>query len=184
MNIYRLIADLLHLLSFFIIIAKLLRTRSCKGVSCKTQEVYLVVFLMRYIDLFMYFVSIYNTTMKILFIFATLFIIYLMRLKSPINCVRKIIKCRHIIEKSMMHSHIIGYSQWQQYLHFLFILNLHVNKLFYILAWEIVWSYSLWLESLAIFPQITILNQNGVEPFTAHYIAALGSYRFFYILNW
>jgi len=87
MNIYRLIADLLHLLSFFIIIAKLLRTRSCKGVSCKTQEVYLVVFLTRYIDLFMYFISFYNTTMKILYIASTLFIIYLMRLRSPINCV-------------------------------------------------------------------------------------------------
>jgi len=47
------------------------------------------------------------------------------------------------------------------------------------------WSYSQWLESLAIFPQIAILSQdNGVEPFTAHYIACLGSYRFIYILNW
>lgn len=87
MNIYRLVADCLHLLSFFIIIAKLLRTRSCKGVSCKTQEVYLVVFLMRYFDLFMYFISVYNTSMKVLFISATLLIIYLMRLRSPINCV-------------------------------------------------------------------------------------------------
>jgi len=48
-----------------------------------------------------------------------------------------------------------------------------------------IWSYSLWLESLAIFPQITIvLKQGGVEAFTSHYIASLGAYRFFYILNW
>jgi ER lumen protein retaining receptor len=54
-----------------------------------------------------------------------------------------------------------------------------------ILVWEMTWSYSQWLESLAIFPQIAILSQdNGVEPFTAHYIACLGSYRFFYIINW
>lgn len=84
MNIVRLVADLLHLLSFIIIIAKLLRTRSCRGVSCKTQEVYLVVFCFRYLDLFMYFVSLYNTVMKILFIGATIFIIYLMRAKNPI----------------------------------------------------------------------------------------------------
>ena len=43
MNIIRLLADLLHLLSFIIIIAKLLKSRSCRGVSCKTQEIYLVV---------------------------------------------------------------------------------------------------------------------------------------------
>ena len=47
------------------------------------------------------------------------------------------------------------------------------------------WSFSLWLESVAVFPQITILaKNNGVESFTAHYLAALGSYRFFYILLW
>ena len=87
MNIIRLVADLLHLLSFIIIIAKLLRTRSCRGVSCKTQEVYLVVFCCRYLDLFMYFVSVYNTSMKALYIGSTVFIIYLMRLKSPICAV-------------------------------------------------------------------------------------------------
>ncbi len=88
MNIVRLVADLLHLLSFIIIIAKLIRSRSCRGVSCKTQEVYLVVFICRYLDLFMYFVSFYNTAMKVLFISATLFIIYLMRAKQPICSVR------------------------------------------------------------------------------------------------
>jgi ER lumen protein retaining receptor len=51
--------------------------------------------------------------------------------------------------------------------------------------WELTWSFSLWLESVAVFPQITVLTKyNGVESFTSHYIAALGSYRFFYLLNW
>ena len=51
--------------------------------------------------------------------------------------------------------------------------------------WDMQWSFSLWLESVAVFPQITILaKNNGVESFTAHYLAALGSYRFFYILLW
>ena len=51
--------------------------------------------------------------------------------------------------------------------------------------WELIWCFSLWLESLAIFPQVFILSRaKEVENFTAHYIAALGAYRFFYILNW
>lgn len=44
MNFFRLLADLLHLLSFVIIIYKLHKTKNCKGVSCKTQELYLIVF--------------------------------------------------------------------------------------------------------------------------------------------
>lgn len=44
---------------------------------------YLIVFCVRYLDLFMYFISLYNTFMKIFFISSTAFIIYLMRYKKP-----------------------------------------------------------------------------------------------------
>ena len=47
------------------------------------------------------------------------------------------------------------------------------------------WSLSLWLEALAFIPQIVMLNKiRIVENITSHYVAALGMYRFFYILNW
>lgn len=52
-------------------------------------------------------------------------------------------------------------------------------------AWELIWSYSLWLESVAFIPQIVMLNKiRVVENITSHYVACLGLYRFFYILNW
>ena len=38
---------------------------------------------MRYADLFMYYVSMYNSLMKIFFICSTAFIIFLMRYKKP-----------------------------------------------------------------------------------------------------
>ncbi len=47
----------------------------------------MVVFLIRYFDLFMYFVSVYNTIMKIAFIGVTGYTIYLMRFKWPFNSV-------------------------------------------------------------------------------------------------
>ena len=51
--------------------------------------------------------------------------------------------------------------------------------------WGLTWSFSLWLESVAVFPQISIIAKtNGFFAYTAHYLAALGSYRFFYILLW
>lgn len=97
MNIFRLIADFLHLASFVIIVYKLHAHKNCsgninsffikisKGVSAKTQELYLIVFLMRYMDLFMYFISYYNTIMKVLFISVTIYILFLMRFKIPIK---------------------------------------------------------------------------------------------------
>ena len=51
--------------------------------------------------------------------------------------------------------------------------------------WEFIWSYSLWLESLAFIPQIVMLHKiRVIENLTSHYVATLGLYRFFYILNW
>ena len=43
----------------------------------------MLVFCVRYIDLFMYFVSVYNTCMKVFFISATAIIIWMMRYKLP-----------------------------------------------------------------------------------------------------
>ena len=68
-NIFQLIGDLLHLLSFIIIIYKIQRDAKCTGVSAKTQEIYLIVFCTLYMDLFFTFISFYNTIMKIINIF-------------------------------------------------------------------------------------------------------------------
>ncbi|KAJ1339250.1 hypothetical protein BSLG_006387 [Batrachochytrium salamandrivorans] len=50
---------------------------------------------------------------------------------------------------------------------------------------EIVWAFSIYLESVAILPQLFQLSRTGeAETITTHYLMALGGYRFFYILNW
>ena len=157
MNIYRLIADFLHLFSFLILIYKLIHSKSTIGISCKTQEIYLIVFLTRYLDLLIYIVSVYNTIMKITFILVTILIIYLIRFNKKISAT-------YNKEKEDVMSFLI-HSEFDY--------------------WEMIWSFSLWLESVAIFPQINILNKkNGVEKFTGYYILSLGSYRFFYLLSW
>ena len=48
------------------------KTRSCAGISGKSQILFLVVFVTRYLDLVTNFVSVYNTVMKVLcFIFIS-----------------------------------------------------------------------------------------------------------------
>lgn len=50
---------------------------------------------------------------------------------------------------------------------------------------EVLWSFSIILESVAIIPQLHMLKITGqAEALTRYYILALGSYRAFYILNW
>eukprot|EP01129_Flabellula_baltica_P005679 TRINITY_DN2070_c0_g1_i1.p1 TRINITY_DN2070_c0_g1~~TRINITY_DN2070_c0_g1_i1.p1 ORF type:complete len:156 (-),score=29.43 TRINITY_DN2070_c0_g1_i1:16-483(-) len=51
---------------------------------------------------------------------------------------------------------------------------------------EILWAFSVFLEAVAIFPQIILIkNMEGVvEGLTSHYIICLGGYRFLYLVNW
>merc|ERR1712243_514468 len=50
---------------------------------------------------------------------------------------------------------------------------------------EVLWTFSIYLESLAILPQLFMVSKTGeAETITSHYLFALGSYRALYILNW
>jgi len=50
---------------------------------------------------------------------------------------------------------------------------------------EVMWSFSIWLEAVAILPQLFMLQRTGeAETITTHYLAALGLYRALYIPNW
>ena len=60
MNFFRIAGDMCHLLSFVVMFWKLHSSQSVAGVSLKTQELYVIVFVARYLDLFWNFLSIYN----------------------------------------------------------------------------------------------------------------------------
>ena len=50
---------------------------------------------------------------------------------------------------------------------------------------QILWTFSIYLESLAILPQLFMITKTGeAETITSHYLFALGSYRTLYIVNW
>ena len=169
MNIFRFIADMLHLAAILLLLYRIKSTRNCVGISCKTQEIYLIVFCVRYLDLFMYFISVYNTCMKIFFISATALIIYLMRVRKPF-C-----STYDSLGDSFPHLKVLLPAAL-----FLAIV-IHAGDTY----WEYAWSFSLWLEAVAFIPQIIMLNKiRVIENLTSHYVACLGLYRFFYILNW
>ncbi|XP_053993344.1 ER lumen protein-retaining receptor-like isoform X3 [Hylaeus volcanicus] len=169
MNIFRFIGDLLHVLITLLLLWKLKKSKNCIGISCRMQEVYLIVFLTRYVDLFWSFVSIYNTCMKIILITTTAYLIYLMRFQAPTNQTYD----RH--------------ADRFQYLYYLVIPSAILA-----VAWpsryhlvDILWTFSIWLESGAILPQLVLLQQlREVENLTSHYVATMGLYRLFYVLNW
>ncbi|KAI9372401.1 ER lumen protein retaining receptor-domain-containing protein [Aspergillus egyptiacus] len=167
MNIFRLLADFSHLASIFILLQKMKSSSSCSGLSFKSQALYLMVFVTRYLDLFWAFTdSLYNTTFKILFIGSSGYILYLM-----LNDYRPThdpnldtFKVQYLLASSAILSLVFPHD--------------------YSVS-EILWTFSIWLESVAILPQLFMLQRTGeADTITTHYLFALGLYRALYIPNW
>ena len=48
-----------------------------------------------------------------------------------------------------------------------------------------MWSFSIYLESVCIMPQIVMLQRyKEIENLTSNYVVLLGAYRALYIANW
>lgn len=63
------------------------------------------------------------------------------------------------------------------------MLALLINNEFTVI--EVLWTFSIYLESVAILPQLFLVSKTGeAESITSHYLFALGSYRGLYLLNW
>uniref|UniRef100_A0A3Q2Z846 KDEL endoplasmic reticulum protein retention receptor 2a n=1 Tax=Hippocampus comes TaxID=109280 RepID=A0A3Q2Z846_HIPCM len=79
MNVFRLTGDLSHLAAIIILLLKIWKSRSCAGISGKSQILFAIVFTTRYLDLLTSFISLYNTCMKVIYIgcaYATVYLIY------------------------------------------------------------------------------------------------------------
>lgn len=91
MDVFQLIGDFLHLIAVLMLLLKILANKNVIGISYKTQEIYLVVFITRYSDMFLehHWGSIYFNSMRFIFIGISVYTIYVMRFKRPYLMVLK-----------------------------------------------------------------------------------------------
>ena len=162
MNIFRFAGDMSHVVSILVLLLRLRSSKSAVGISLKTQELYVIVFVARYLDLFWNFLSIYNWVMKIIFITASLSIVYIIRFGVP--------------HKDSYNKEDDAFPT--QYLLIpTLLLGIAVNQ-DHSSPFEMCWAFSIYLEAVAILPQLFMLQkQGGSENLTSHYIFLLGMYR-------
>ena len=145
------------------------------GISVKTQELFLLVFLTRYLDLFTTFYSLYNSVMKIVYITITAYIVFMIKHREPF--------------KGLYNPDQDSFALWKfavapcAFLAFVtHLVGSGISDFSFI---ELLWTFSIYLEAIAILPQLRVLRQYRlVENLTAKFMFFLGAYRAFYILNW
>jgi len=166
MNVFRLVGDLSHLLAIIVLLLKIWKSRSCAGISGKTQILFALVYTTRYLDLVTNYVSLYNTVMKVIFIVASYGTLVLMfyKFRATYDRNHDTFRIEFLVAPCVL-------------------LSLLINHEFSVL--EILWTFSIYLEAVAILPQLFMLSKTGeAESITSHYLFALGLYRALYIVNW
>ena len=119
----------------------------------------------RYLDLFST-RSLYNIIFKVLFIASQSYVIYLMttKYKSTTDPNLDTFRVQYLLGGAAV---------------------LAVAFPYFYTPFEVAWAFSIWLESVAILPQLFMLQRTGeAEVITTHYLFALGLYRALYIPNW
>ncbi|KAL3344132.1 hypothetical protein AABB24_023527 [Solanum stoloniferum] len=70
-------------------------------------------------------------------------------------------------------------------LKFIFARSLFTLLMLCIMLFQVFWAFSIYLEAVAILPQLVLLQRSGnVDNLTGQYVFFLGAYCAFYILNW
>lgn len=179
MNIFRLCGDMSHVFSILVLLLRLRVAKNASGISLRTHELFLLVFLTRYTDLFTTYYSIYNSVMKVLYIASTASIVHAIRAREPIcstydksqdtfrHVEFAIMPCVFLaIVTHLLSGEGSGYD-----------LGRNIQ--------ELLWMFSIYLESIAILPQLIVLQRyREVENLTGNYIFFMGAYRALYIVNW
>jgi len=163
-----------HVFSIIILLLRLRVVKNAAGISVRTHELFLIVFVTRYLDLFTTFYSLYNSCMKVLYIASTAMIIYTIKYREP-------------IKSTYDNAH-------DSFLHYRFavlpcaviaLITHLIQHSFSIKPIDLLWIFSIYLESIAILPQLIVLQRyRDVENLTANYVFFMGAYRLLYILNW
>ncbi|CEJ55813.1 hypothetical protein PMG11_02047 [Penicillium brasilianum] len=181
-NLFRILGDLSHLASICLLIWAIHKNKSAEGVSLLTQLLYAVVFVTRYLDLLnpdTWSVRrhgkavLWNVPFKLFFIFSAFYTIFIMMKVFPRTRERE--RAWKLGIYSVLASVVLS------------PLSIVILEKGFPSHWflELFWAFSIVLESVCVLPQLLLLRQTTVPTvIDSYYLAALGSYRAFYLLNW
>jgi ER lumen protein retaining receptor len=165
-NVFRYLGDYLHLAGIAILLLTIAKNRSVKGLSGRTQLVYFIVFITRYLDLFQHTQTAYLVFFKITYIVTSMITLALfVMLKNTWEPYKDTCNLTPII--------IVSFS-------FAILLTDDYSLT------EVLWTFSEFLEGFAMVPQyIFSYRDTGSKDWgVLLFVMALGGYRVFYAANW
>lgn len=165
-NVFRYVGDLVHLGGVCVLFLTIAKNKTVTGFSRKTQLIYCMIFVLRYLDLFDHHQAAYLVCFKVTYIASSALALFLFS------------KFRNSYEA---HKDTMSLTA---VLLPCFIASLILTNDYSIM--EIAWTYSEFLEGFSMVPQYIFSYRDGksTDKGVLTYICCIGSYRVFYALNW
>ena len=177
--------NLFNILAVELLLVRIWNTKSSAGISGKSQILLLTVSVTRYLDLLTNYVSLYNTVMKIAMIGTGVLTVYLIYGKFRVSLAQlDLVVLIHVIIFHFQARYEADQDTFR--VEFLLVpcllLALLINQEFS--QMEVLRTFSIYLETVAILPQLFMIRKSGeAETFILHYLLAFGSYRGLYYVD-
>eukprot|EP00250_Pteridium_aquilinum_P000247 c10272_g1_i1 orf=303-1130(+) len=161
-------AEAIHAIGIVVLIYKLTKEKTCAGLSLKSQELTALFLAVR---LYCSFVMEYDihTLLDTATLITTCWVIYMIRYKLKSTYLSDL--DNFPIYFVVIPCAIVAFAIHPTTSHYF------VNR--------ILWAFCVYLEAVSVLPQLRVMqNTRVVEPFTAHYVFALGVARFLSCAHW
>ncbi|XP_010527264.1 PREDICTED: putative ER lumen protein-retaining receptor C28H8.4 [Tarenaya hassleriana] len=161
-------SESIHAAGIFVLIYKLTRQKTCSGLSLKSQEVtaiFLAVRLMCSLTM----EGDIHTFLDFATFVSTLWVIYMIRYKLNSSYVKELdnFPIYYLVVPSAILAFLINPTAPYHYIV------------------RVMWAFCVYSESVSVLPQLRLMqNAKMIEPFTAHYVFALGIARFLACAHW
>ncbi|KAM3190171.1 hypothetical protein ACQJBY_068399 [Aegilops geniculata] len=161
-------AEAAHALGIAVLIYKLTKEKTCAGLSLKSQDLTALFLAVR---LYCSFVMEYDihTILDSATLVATLFVIYMIRFR---------LRSTYMLDKD-------NFALYYVVVPCCVLAFIAHPSTSHIMINRICWAFCVYLEAVSVLPQLRLMqNTKIVEPFTAHYVFALGVARFLSCAHW
>ncbi|GMH02483.1 hypothetical protein Nepgr_004322 [Nepenthes gracilis] len=161
-------SESIHAVGIIVLIYKLTRKKTCSGLSLKMQELTAVFLAVRLCCSFRIEGDI-HTALDFATLVSTLWVIYMIRFKLKSTYIKE-------LDNMPLYYMVVPAA--------IVALLIHPYS-YYGRISRILWAFCTYLESVSVLPQLRMIqNSKLIEPFTAHYVFALGVARFLGCAHW
>ncbi|KAK6788324.1 hypothetical protein RDI58_016849 [Solanum bulbocastanum] len=167
-NLFFAIAEAIHLIGLLVLIYKLTTLKTCSGLSLKTQVLTAIFLAVRLYCSFIMEADI-HTVLDFITLVATVWVIYMMKFKLKASYMAE-------LDNMPLYYPIVPAAALAFFVH---------PTTSHILINRMLWAFCVYLESVSVLPQLRLMqNVQIIEPFSAHYVFALGVARFLGCAHW